>query len=61
MGWDYVAYGDRYAHLHDLQLWALRHFLAGAAGALAAEEPHPLRSCKRGSSSRRGTGRVQES
>jgi hypothetical protein len=41
MGWDYVTYGDRHVHLHDLQLWALRHFLADAAGSLAAEEPHP--------------------
>jgi hypothetical protein len=41
MGWDFVTYGDRHARLHDMQLWALRHFLADAAGALAAEEPAP--------------------
>jgi hypothetical protein len=41
VGWDFVTCGDRHAHLHDLQLWSLRHFLADAAGALAAEEPLP--------------------
>ncbi|MFL5328939.1 MAG: hypothetical protein ACJ8C4_08475 [Gemmataceae bacterium] len=41
MGWAFVTYGDRYVHLHDMQIWALRHFLAAAASALAAEEPHP--------------------
>jgi len=41
MGWDYVDYADQYVQLHDMQLWALRHFLADAAGELAAEEPHP--------------------
>jgi hypothetical protein len=41
MGWDYVDYHDRHIHLHDLELWALRHFLADAAGSLAAEDPHP--------------------
>ena len=41
MGWSYVTYGNHHAHLHDMQLWALRHFLADAAESLAAEEPHP--------------------
>ena len=39
MGWDFVTYGDRHAHLHDLQLWTLRHFFADAAAELAAEVP----------------------
>jgi hypothetical protein len=42
MGWDYIDYRDRNVHLHDLQLWALRHFLADAAGSLAAEEPQSV-------------------
>jgi hypothetical protein len=37
VGWDFVTYGDRAEMLHDLQLWALRHFLMGAAASLAAE------------------------
>jgi hypothetical protein len=41
VGWDFVTYGDRHEVLHDMQLWAVRHFLADAAGALAAEEQSP--------------------
>jgi hypothetical protein len=39
LGWDYVTYGDRAEMLHDMQLWAIRHFLTDAAAALAAAEP----------------------
>ena len=42
MGWDYVNYGERYVHLHDMELWALRHFLTDAAHRLAAELPDKL-------------------
>jgi hypothetical protein len=35
MGWDYVDYGARHVHLHDMQIWSLRHFLADAARHLA--------------------------
>jgi hypothetical protein len=39
VGWDFVTYGDGHEMLHDLQLWALRHFLAEAAAELAGEGP----------------------
>lgn len=42
MGWVYVDYGVRHVHLHDMQLWALRHFLANASCRLAVESPNVL-------------------
>jgi hypothetical protein len=38
MGWDYITYGEQQVCLYDMELWALRHFLANAAGVLADEE-----------------------
>lgn len=37
MGWEFVTCGEQADMLHDLHLWALRHFLMGAAASLAEE------------------------
>jgi hypothetical protein len=39
LGWDYVTYGDRSEMLHDMQLWAIRHFLMDSAASLVVDEP----------------------